>query len=195
MTHLFGTKPRENAMRRIAAAILAACLMGVPAGPTAADGGAFAHRFTAISGEPLPLSAFAGQALLVVNTASLCGFTWQYGELQALWEQFRERGLVVLGVPSHDFGQELEAADEIKDFCEVNFDVDLPLTEPNAVRGPDAHPFFAHVVETLGDEAAPRWNFHKYLVAPDGAVVGAWPSRVDPRDPEIMAAIEAVLPY
>jgi glutathione peroxidase len=133
--------------------------------------------------------------VLVVNTASLCGFTYQYTALQELWEGYRERGLVVLGVPSNDFGgQEPGTEAEIKDFCEVNFAVDFPMTEKQQVRGAGAHPFFHYIGEELGPDAAPRWNFHKYLVTPDGRLAGAWPSRVEPGAPEIREAIEAALP-
>ena len=155
-----------------------------------------AHEFAFVSidGAPLPLRDFAGKAVLVVNTASLCGFTYQYTALQALWETYRERGLVVLGVPSNDFGnQEPGSETAIKEFCEVNFAVDFPLTEKQRVRGPDAHPFFRYVGEELGADAAPRWNFHKYLVTPDGRLAGAWPSRVEPDAPAIRQAIEAAL--
>jgi glutathione peroxidase len=177
--------------------ILAASLAGLVA--IAAHGAeprsAHEFTFTSIEGEPLPLRQFAGQAVLVVNTASLCGFTYQYAGLQALWEGYRERGLVVLGVPSNDFGgQEPGSAAEIKEFCEVNFDLDFPLTEKQSVRGEAAHPFFRHVTDELGPDAAPRWNFHKYLIAPDGRLAGAWPSRVEPDAPELTRAIEAVLP-
>lgn len=152
-------------------------------------------EFTSIDGEPLPLSGFAGQAVLVVNTASLCGFTYQYEALQSLWQDYRERGLVVLGVPSNDFGQqEPGTEEEIKEFCEVNFNLDFPLTEKQTVKGDDAHPFFLYVRDELGDDASPRWNFHKYLVTPSGRLAGAWPSRVEPGSAEIVDAIEAVLP-
>lgn len=151
--------------------------------------------FTSIDGDPLPLSSFAGSAVLVVNTASLCGFTYQYDGLQAVYDRYRERGLVVLGVPSNDFGQqEPGKAEEIKEFCEVNFNIDFPLTEKQSVKGEDAHPFFHHVADTLGKDSLPRWNFHKYLVAPDGRLVGAWPSKVEPASAEITAAIEQELP-
>jgi glutathione peroxidase len=131
----------------------------------------------------------------VVNTASFCGFTRQYGDLQALWRDYRDRGLVVLGVPSNDFGQqEPGSAADIKEFCEVNFEVDFPMTEKQQVVGDQAHPLFKYIVEQLGAQAAPRWNFHKYLVTPDGALTGAWPSRVSPTSPEILDAIEATLP-
>lgn len=150
--------------------------------------------FTSIDGEPLSMREFAGKAVLVVNTASLCGFTYQYAALQKLWESYRDRELVVLGVPSNDFGnQEPGSEAEIKEFCEVNFDIDFPMTEKQRVRGADAHPFFRYVTEELGEGAAPRWNFHKYLVTPDGELAGAWPSRVEPGAPEITQAIDAAL--
>lgn len=152
-------------------------------------------EFVSIDGEPLPMAGFEGQAVLVVNTASFCGFTYQYEALQSLFDSYRNRGLVVLGVPSNDFGkQEPGTATEIKNFCEVNFDINFPLTEKQHVKGEDAHPFFKHIAEELGDEAMPRWNFHKYLVAPDGALIDSWSSRTEPTSPEITAAIEAVLP-
>jgi glutathione peroxidase len=180
-------------MRRLVAIIVACAALAAPA--AAASGSMHGFSFTSIDGEPLPMSGFAGQAVLVVNTASLCGFTRQYGALQQVFETYRARGLVVLGVPSNDFGgQEPGTAAEIKQFCEVNFAVDFPLTEKQVVKGEAAHPFFRAVVAELGPEAAPRWNFHKFLVAPDGRLAGAWPSRVEPDAPELIAAIEAVLP-
>jgi len=113
-----------------------------PAASTAAEN-AHDFAFTSIEGDPMPLSAFAGNAILVVNTASLCGFTHQYEGLQALWDRYRNRGLIVLGVPSNDFGgQEPGTEAEIKEFCEVNFSVDFPLTTKQHVQGPHAHPFY-----------------------------------------------------
>jgi glutathione peroxidase len=151
--------------------------------------------FTSIEGDPLPMSSFAGKAVLVVNTASLCGFTYQYAGLQDLWERYRDRGLVVLGVPSNDFGQQEPGEEaEIKHFCEVNFDVDFPLTTKQPVKGKDAHPFFQHVAATMGEDRMPRWNFHKFLVDPKGDLVGAWSSKVEPGSEEITDAIEQVLP-
>jgi glutathione peroxidase len=182
-------------MRWLPAVVTAvATLLGAASGQSAPRS-MHDFAFTSIDGEPLPMRAFAGRAVLVVNTASFCGFTYQYAALQSVWETYRERGLVVLGVPSNDFGgQEPGTAAEIKDFCEVNFAVDFPLTEKQVVKGPDAHPFFKEIVATLGAGAAPRWNFHKYLVTPDGRLAGAWPSRVEPAAREITAAIEEVLP-
>ncbi len=151
--------------------------------------------FTSIEGDPLPMSSFAGKAVLVVNTASLCGFTYQYAGLQELWEHYRDKGLVVLGVPSNDFGQQEPGEEaEIKHFCEVNFDVDFPLTTKQSVKGEDAHPFFQHVAATMGEDRLPRWNFHKYLVDTEGGLVGAWSSKIEPGSKEITDAIEEVLP-
>ena len=180
-------------MRRLGMIMLACAALAAPA--AAASGPMHAFSFTSIDGAPLPMSGFAGQAVLVVNTASFCGFTHQYGALQQVYETYRARGLVVLGVPSNDFGgQEPGTEAEIKQFCEVNFAVDFPLTEKQVVRGAAAHPFFRAVVAELGEGAAPRWNFHKFLVGPDGRLAGTWPSRVEPDAPELIAAIEAVLP-
>ena len=151
--------------------------------------------FTSIEGDPLPLSDFAGKAVLLVNTASLCGFTYQYEGLQAVHERYRERGFVVLGVPSNDFGQQEPGSEaEIKNFCEVNFNIDFPLTDKQSVKGADAHPFFRYVAEELGEKSLPRWNFHKYLIDPEGRLVGAWPSKAEPGGPDITGAIEQVLP-
>lgn len=156
--------------------------------------GAHAFRFTSIEGEPLALDRFAGRPILVVNTASMCGFTYQYAALQRLYDAYRQRGLVVLGVPSNDFGnQEPGSAAEIKKFCAVNFDVDFPLTEKVHVKGAQSHPLFAWLRRELGEGAGPRWNFHKYLIAPDGAVVGTWSSTVEPDGPEITAVVERLL--
>ena len=176
----------------IAAAALAPslALAGSPPGTTAHD-----FAFTAIEGEPLPMTSFEGKALMVVNTASRCGFTRQYGDLQDVWERYRDRGLVVLGVPSNDFGgQEPGTEAAIKKFCEVNFNVDFPMTTKVRVKGDDAHPFYRWAADELGAEAEPRWNFHKYLVAPDGRLVGWFPTRTPPNAEEVLRAIEAQLP-
>jgi glutathione peroxidase len=158
--------------------------------PTAYD-----FTFTSIDGEPLPLSEFKGKAVLVVNTASFCGFTPQYAGLQEVWERYRARGFVVLGVPSNDFGrQEPGSEAEIKQFCEVNFDVDFPLTSKEHVVGAEAHPFYRWAAQQLGVPAAPRWNFHKYLLAPDGSLAAWFPTKTPPTDAAVPAAIEASLP-
>jgi glutathione peroxidase len=184
-------------MRLIGTWIVAMVLMAGLAQPGAGGeaGNAHAFAFTSIEGEPLPMQRFAGRPVLVVNTASRCGFTYQYAALQRLWSTYRERGLVVLGVPSNDFGgQEPGSSEEIKTFCEVNFDVDFLLTEKVHVKGAGSHPLFAWFREELGAKAGPSWNFHKYLITPDGRVAGAWPSSVEPDSAPITAAVEKLLP-
>ncbi len=182
--------------RRFAAAAAVTCLALASALPgSARTGGAHEFSFESIEGEPLPISRFEGKALLVVNTASRCGFTHQYADLQALWERYRERGLVVLGVPSNDFGrQEPGSNADIKEFCEVNFSVDFPMTVKQQVRGAEAHPMFRWFAAELGKKGQPTWNFHKFLITPDGRVVEAWPARVSPSSSQVAAAIEGVLP-
>jgi glutathione peroxidase len=150
--------------------------------------------FTSIDGQPLPLKSYAGKAVLVVNTASFCGYTPQYRGLQAVWRKYKARGLVVLGVPSNDFGeQEPGSAGEIKQFCETNYQVDFPLTEKQHVIGAQAHPLYKWIAAELGEGGVPRWNFHKYLIGPDGSLAGAWPSRVTPDSPEVSKAIETAI--
>jgi len=112
-----------------------------------------------------------------------------------LWQRYRDRGLVVLGVPSNDFGrQEPGSAGEIKQFCALNYSVDFPLTEKYRVIGGDAHPFYRWIAESLGEAGTPRWNFHKYLLGPDGQLAGAWPAQVAPTDRRITGEIERLLP-
>ncbi|MCW2247420.1 glutathione peroxidase [Azospirillum fermentarium] len=175
----------------LAAAFLASLVSEKPAmAATAYD-----FSFRSIDGTPLPLSSFAGKAVLVVNTASFCGFTPQYTGLQALWERYRGRGLVVLGVPSDDFGrQEPGSAQEIKDFCEVNYRIDFPLAEKSVVSGDGAHPFYRWAAAELGFAAKPRWNFHKYLIAPDGRLVDWFSSVTAPDSRRLVEAVEAALP-
>lgn len=150
--------------------------------------------FTSIDGQPLPLSDFRDKPVLVVNTASQCGLTPQYSGLQALWTKYRGQGLVVLGVPSNDFGaQEPGAEDEIRTFCETSFGVDFPMTSKTVVKGEGAHPFYVWAKSELGEEAEPKWNFHKLLIGRDGRLAGAFGSRTEPLDPAVASAIEAAL--
>lgn len=151
--------------------------------------------FNSIDGQPLPLSTYAGKAVLVVNTASQCGFTPQYDGLQALWDEYKDKGLVVLGVPSNDFGgQEPGSEEEIKEFCTVNFSVNFPMTEKAVVTGDEAHPFYAWVREEVGFLGAPKWNFYKYLIAPDGTLVEWFSSMAKPSGDKVRKAVEKVLP-
>jgi glutathione peroxidase len=155
---------------------------------------AFDFSFRAIDGGDLPLAGFRGKALLVVNVASRCGLTPQYTALEQLWTARRDDGLVVLGVPANDFGaQEPGTEAEIQSFCDLNYHVDFPMTAKEHVIGPQAHPLYQWVAAELGEDAAPKWNFHKYLFARDGSIAGAFGSRTTPDDAEITAAIDAAL--
>ena len=166
-----------------------------PESARAADPTAHDFVFTGIDGQELPLGQFAGKAVLVVNTASFCGFTRQYEGLQALWERYRERGLVVLGVPSNDFGgQEPNTEDRIQDFCSVRFNVTFPMTSKVRVVGAGAHPFYAWAQQQVGFIGAPKWNFHKYLIGPDGRLLDWFSSMTKPDSGKLVRAIEATLP-
>ena len=149
-------------------------------------------RFTSIDGGEIDLGDFRGKPVLVVNTASLCGFAGQYEGLQNLYDLYRERGLVVLAVPSDDFNQELASATEVKSYCEVTYGIDLPMTDITHVRGKDAHPFYQAVQAETG--FVPKWNFNKILVTPDGSVGGTWGAMTKPESAAIKQAIDAVLP-
>ena len=151
--------------------------------------------FNDIDNNPLPLSNFSGKVVLVVNTASRGGVTKQYQGMQTLWEKYRNRGLVVLGVPSNDFGgQEPGNSEQIKKFCSVNFNVDFPLTEKVKVVGQSAHPFYAWALSELGSIAKPRWNFHKYLISTEGKLVEWFAVTTSPTSQKVINAIEKHLP-
>jgi glutathione peroxidase len=160
----------------------------------AAADSAHAFTFTSIDGERIELSRFAGQPILLVNTASRCGYTDQYADLEALRDRYRERGLVVLAVPSNDFRQELESEQAVKQFCETTFDVSFPMTEISHVSGRNAHPLYQWLGRTLGRDGQPRWNFHKVLIDPQGQAVAGWRSGVRPTDAAIVNRIERLLP-
>ena len=155
-----------------------------------------AHDFSlrTIDGKPLPMKSFAGKPVLMVNVASFCGLTPQYADLEKLHETYGARGLVVLGVPCNDFGaQEPKSEGEIARFCETSYGVKFALASKEKVIGADAHPLYKWIKEKLGEEALPKWNFHKYLIGKDGALIETFGSRVSPSAPEITKAIEAAL--
>lgn len=178
------------------AALALAAVLTAGAGPAQRKAmSAYDFEFQSIDGARLPMAEFRGKAVLLVNTASQCGYTPQYEGLQALWEKYRDRGLVVLGVPSNDFGgQEPGTSAEIKDFCETSFSVDFPLTEKQVVIGGKAHPLYKWLAGELGEGAMPRWNFHKFLLGPDGEPAAVFPTAVEPNAPQVIKAIEAALP-
>lgn len=155
---------------------------------------AWDFEFTAIDGQPLPLTTFKDHPVLVVNVASKCGLTPQYDGLEKLYAEYRDQGLVVLGVPCNQFmGQEPGSEAEIQEFCRTNFGVEFPMTAKVDVKGDTAHPFYKWAVEQVGEPAEPVWNFHKLLVGKDGALINVFGPRTDPLDPEIKAAVEEAL--
>jgi glutathione peroxidase len=154
---------------------------------------AYAFSFKALDGGDILLAEHAGHPIVVVNTASLCGYTPQYAGLQQLWTRYRPRGLLVLGVPSNDFGgQEPGGVSDIHATAQGEYRVTFPLTEKVVVKGPNAHPFYKWAAQ-IRPQDAPRWNFHKYLVGRDGTLVAGYASAVEPTDPKIVAAIESEL--
>jgi glutathione peroxidase len=149
------------------------------------------HRYTSLQGKPVNLCEFAGRPILVVNTASKCGYTPQFEKLEALHKQYHARGLVVLGFPSNDFNQELATNKEIAEFCKLTYFVEFPMIEKGAVTGPGANDFYKRLAASAG--TAPRWNFHKYLIAPDGKTVHSFDTRVEPDAREIMGKLLPML--
>jgi len=181
-------------MRLLTAFLLGLTIMTGNAGAqTAVAQSASDFTFDAIDGGKLELSKWRSKVLLVVNTASFCGYTRQYDGLQSLWETYAKKGLVVLGVPSNDFGaQEPKAESEIAEFCKGAFNVSFPLTAKQAVKGDEAHPFYRWArVALRGSE--PRWNFHKYLVGRDGKLIAGYGPATEPKSPTLVSAIETAL--
>lgn len=149
------------------------------------------QKIQALDGSDFDLKALEGKTVLFVNVASRCGFTKQYAGLEKLQTELKDRGFVIVGVPSNDFGgQEPGTPEEIATFCKNTYDVDFPLTEKVVVKGPSKHPLYAFLTAGRGE---PKWNFHKYLVNAKGEVVGEFPSKVAPDSPELRAAIETCL--
>jgi glutathione peroxidase len=146
-----------------------------------------------ITGELINFKDYKNKAILIVNTASYCGFTKQYNELQELWDLFRAKGLIVLGVPSNSFNQEKDNNTEIKKFCEVNFNINFPLTTLTEVKGKNAHELFKWAKENHGKSAEPKWNFHKILINKEGKVEDTFASFTKPMSKRLIKAIENIL--
>jgi len=154
------------------------------------------HDFTlkTIDGRDQPLSAYEGRTVLVVNTASRCGFTPQYEGLEALYEKYRDRGFVVLGFPANNFmGQEPGTNEEIATFCRTKYDVTFPMFAKISVKGRDIAPLYAWLTKESGFDGAIGWNFTKFLVGPDGKVVARFDTRTKPQDPKLVAKLEETL--
>jgi len=155
---------------------------------------AYDFNFKTIDGAALPMSSFKGKTVLLVNVASQCGLTPQYAGLEALWNAKKDKGLVVLGVPANNFGaQEPGTESEIKTFCETKFGIDFPMTAKEDVIGANAHPMYKWLAGELGEDAAPKWNFHKYLIAKDGTIAGVFGPRTAPDDAAMNAEIDKAL--
>lgn len=178
---------RRHGIGRRAVLVGGAAMMALPA----VAAGAPDVGFASIDGGTLRLRDWIGKPVLVVNTASQCAFTTQYNALQAVYDRYMSRGVVVLAVPSDDFNQELASEAAVKEFCEVNFNLTLPMTEITHVRGSRAHPFYRWLAQTHG--FVPAWNFNKVLIGPDGALVETWGSRTRPDSAEVTRRIEALL--
>jgi len=181
--------------RRCALAVLA-CLLAAPAvaqSPAVSRMTASAFSFTGLDGGDLRLAAYAGKPILVVNTASQCGYTPQYAGLQQLWTRYHDRGLMIIAVPSNDFGgQEPGGASEIHETANHVYGITFPLAEKAVVKGANPHPFYKWAASERPLDV-PRWNFHKYLIGRDGHIAAAFPSAVEPNDPRLIAAIEKQL--
>jgi glutathione peroxidase len=155
---------------------------------------AYDYAFDKINGGELPMASFKDKVVLVVNTASKCGLTPQYNGLEQLYSDYKDKGLVVLGVPCNQFmGQEPGTEKEIETFCSTTFGIDFPMTAKVDVKEAGRHPFYAWAEQQLGEPAVPVWNFHKILIGKDGQAIQAFGPRTEPQDPALVGAIEAAL--
>lgn len=155
---------------------------------------AYQFEFTGLWTDRLPLTAFEGEVVLVVNTASRCGFTPQYEGLQQIYDEYRAQGFEIVGVPANNFnGQEPGSAEEIQEFCTLNYGVTFPMAAKTDVVGESRHPFYAWAEQQIGESAVPQWNFHKILIGRDGRIIAAFGTRVEPTAEEIRTAITTAL--
>jgi len=163
--------------------------------PAAADRAtAYQFAFPGLWSDQLPMTAFEGEVVMVVNTASRCGFTPQYEGLQSIYDEYHGQGFEIVGVPANNFmGQEPGSTEEIQEFCTLNYGVTFPMAAKTEVVGAERHPFFAWAEQQIGESAVPQWNFHKILIGRDGRVIAAFPTRTEPTSEEVRAAITAAL--
>jgi glutathione peroxidase len=154
----------------------------------------FNFKINSINGDSLDLNKYTGKTILLVNVASNCGFTKQYDDLQKLYDEFKDKGLIVIGVPTNQFGgQEPGTESEIKDFCEINFNITFPMTSKYDVKGDDAHPIYIWAKKTYGNSTVPKWNFHKILINKNGSIVDTFASFTNPTSKKIVKQIEQIL--
>ena len=155
---------------------------------------AYDFSFNDLEGSELKLSDFKNNVIVVVNVASQCGFTKQYEDMQKIWEKYQSKGLIILGVPSNDFGgQEPGTNKEIKNFCEAKFGISFPMTEKVSVKGSNAHPFYLWAKENHGKSAIPKWNFHKIIINKEGKVSETFSSITNPSSKKFLNSIEKLL--
>ncbi len=153
----------------------------------------FDFKIASITGETINLSDYKNKVILVVNTASYCGFTNQYSDLQKLWDKYKSKGLIVLGVPSNSFNQEKKSNSDVKNFCEVNFDINFPMMSITNVKGEDAHDIYKWARENYGKSAIPKWNFYKILINKNGKIEETYSSLTKPMSNKIIKKIEEIL--
>ena len=153
----------------------------------------FDFKINSITGDVIDLKDFKGKPVLIVNTASYCGFTKQYDDMQELWDKYRDKGLIVLGIPSNSFNQEKKNNNDVKEFCEVNFNINFPLTEITDVKGDNAHEIYKWAKANYGKSAVPKWNFYKILVNKDGKIEETYASLTKPTSNKIIKKIESLL--
>ena len=150
-------------------------------------------KIESITGETIDFNEYKNKVILIVNTASYCGFTKQYTDLQELWDKYKSRGLIVLGVPSNSFNQEKNKNSEVKEFCKVNFDINFPLSAITEVKGDNAHDLFKWAKHNHGKSAIPKWNFHKILINKEGKVEDTFTSFTNPMSKKLVGKIENIL--
>ena len=153
----------------------------------------FDFKIQSIDGEMIDFDKFRNKVILLVNTASFCGFTKQYNDLQNLWEKYQTKDLIVLGVPSNSFNQEQSNDDEVKKFCEVNFNISFPLSTITDVKGDKSHEIFKWAKKNYGNSAVPKWNFHKILINRDGKIQKTFNSFTNPMSDKITSEIDKIL--
>tara|TARA_B100000579_G_C22609891_1_gene746745 strand:+ start:325 stop:873 length:549 start_codon:yes stop_codon:yes gene_type:complete len=153
----------------------------------------FDFKINSVSGDIINLNDYRGKPVLIVNTASYCGFTKQYEDMQILWEKYRDKGLIVLGIPSNSFNQEKKNNSDVKEFCEVNFNINFPITEITDVKGDNAHEIYKWAEENIGKSAVPKWNFYKILINKEGKIEDTYASLTNPNSKKITKRIESLL--
>ena len=153
----------------------------------------FDFKINSISGEQIDLRNYKNKVILVVNTASYCGFTKQYDDMQELWQRYKDKGLIVLGIPSNSFNQEKKDNSEVKEFCEVNFNINFPLTEITDVKGDNAHEIYKWAKNNFGKSAVPKWNFYKILINKEGKIEDTYASLTNPTSKKIINKVESLL--